>query len=292
MTKASSSLRRMAVSALFLSIALVLKTFFSFQIPLFGQNGMSVGISGVFSMMPSLLFGPFYGAAVSGLSDLLGYLIKPTGAFMPLLTLTAALSGFLRGLSYRGLRRRSDRGLRWAVILLSVLLLAAGLASVIMLRMDGIDAGYYQQVDPQQAKEAALSPIGRMLVTRTADTKDPGGNLATYLISVTAGPLGCAALGFLLLLADWLARRLLPNSGRAGVLAMLLAVVGSGLVVTTINTVILRETVYASWKLLPFGVLWIPRVIEEILASAVKVCFMAALMEVFANRPALRQLTQ
>ena len=75
MTKASSSLRRMAVSALFLSIALVLKTFFSFQIPLFGQNGMSVGISGVFSMMPSLLFGPFYGAAVSGLSDLLGYLI-------------------------------------------------------------------------------------------------------------------------------------------------------------------------------------------------------------------------
>ena len=182
MTKASSSLRRMAVSALFLSIALVLKTFFSFQIPLFGQNGMSVGISGVFSMMPSLLFGPFYGAAVSGLSDLLGYLIKPTGAFMPLLTLTAALSGFLRGLSYRGLRRRSDRGLRWAVILLSVLLLAAGLPqhrpeSSVYRPFSGMPpsgCSRRARLGAGESREKATSPVCPGLVARkTLRTRDP-----------------------------------------------------------------------------------------------------------------------
>lgn len=291
MTAASSSLRRVAVSALFLSIALVLKTFFSLYIPLFGQNGISVGLSGVFSMMPSLLFGPFYGAAVSGLSDLLGYVLRPTGAFMPLLTLTAALGGFLRGLCYRALKGKRDKGMRLAVILFSVALLAVGLVDLAMLRADNIDASYYQRVPPQQAEAESqtLSPVGRMLIARTVNTKDPSGNLASYLTSLTAGPLGCAALGFMLLLADLAARRLLPRQGRAGVLAMLLTVVGTGLLITTLNTIILRETIYASWKLLPFAVVWIPRVIEEILVGAVKVCFMAVLTEVFYARPAFKQ---
>ena len=77
----SLRLRRLIVSALLLAIALVFKTFFSFYIPLFGQNGMSIGVSGIFSMIPSFLFGPWYGAAVSGLSDL-RYLLKPTGAIL------------------------------------------------------------------------------------------------------------------------------------------------------------------------------------------------------------------
>ena len=285
-------MRRVAVSALFLSIALVLKTFFSLYIPLFGQNGISVGLSGIFSMMPSLLFGPFYGAAVSGLSDLLGYVLRPAGAFMPLLTLTAALGGFFRGLCFRALRRRGDRGMRLFVVLLSALLLAAGLANIFMLRADGVDASYYQRVSPDTASAQDLNLISRLLVTRSAHAKDPAGSLATYLTTVTAAPLGCAALGLILLLVDWLARRALPAGDRVGVLAMLLAVVGTGIVITTVNTVILRETLYASWKLLPFYVLWIPRVIEEILVGSVKVCFMAVLMGLFYARPALRRLTQ
>ena len=72
MTQSSLSIRRIAVSALLMSVALVLNTFFTIYLPLFGENGVSVGISGIFSMLPSVLFGPGYGAAVSGLNDLLG----------------------------------------------------------------------------------------------------------------------------------------------------------------------------------------------------------------------------
>ena len=165
MNREAIKLRRMLVSALLLAIALVLKTFFSIDIPLLGENGMSVGIAGVFSMLPSILFGPFYGAAVSGLSDLLGYIIKPGGAYMPLLTLTAALGGFLRGGIFVWLKKRSEGKLRLAVAILTVLMLMIGLGSMMCLQSDGMDADFYERVAPEQAMEMTeLSPVGRMLV--------------------------------------------------------------------------------------------------------------------------------
>ena len=290
MNREAIKLRRMLVSALLLAIALVLKTFFSIDIPLLGENGMSVGIAGVFSMLPSILFGPFYGAAVSGLSDLLGYIIKPGGAYMPLLTLTAALGGFLRGGIFVWLKNRSEGKLRLAVAILTVLMLMTGLGSMMCLQSDGMDANFYERVAPEQAMEMTeLSPVGRMLVMRTANTKNPTGNLATYMVCLTSVPLACAGFCALVLLADWFAaRRILIGRPKARVLAMLLAVLISGVIVTTLNTVVMRETLYESWKILPFAVVWIPRAIEELLAGVVKVCCMAMLMG--ACSKALRNL--
>lgn len=280
MNREAIKLRRMLASALLLAIALVLKTFFSIDIPLLGENGMSVGIAGVFSMLPSILFGPFYGAAVSGLSDLLGYIIKPGGAYMPLLTLTAALGGFLRGGIFVWLKNRSEGKLRLAVAILTVLMLMTGLGSMMCLQSDGMDANFYERVAPEQAMEMTeLSTVGRMLVMRTANTKNPTGNLATYMVCLTSAPLACAGFCALVLLADWFAaRRILIGRPKARVLAMLLAVLISGVIVTTLNTVVMRETLYESWKVLPFAVVWIPRAIEELLAGVVKVCCMAMLM--------------
>lgn len=280
MNRESVRLRRMLVSALLLAIALVLKTFFSINIPLLGENGMSVGVAGVFSMLPSILFGPFYGAAVSGLSDLMGYLIKPDGAYMPLLTLTAALGGFLRGLLFFWIKDRKAARLRAVVILLTVLMLALGAGSMISLKTDGIDDAFYERIASEEALDLTnLTPIGRMLITRTAGTKNPGGNLASYIVSLTGGPLACAAFCLLILAADWFAsRRILEGTQEVNVPAMLLAVSVSGVIITTLNTVVLRETLFESWKVLPFAVIWIPRAIEELLAGVVKVCFMSLLM--------------
>jgi len=281
MNRESVRLRRMLVSALLLAIALVLKTFFSINIPLLGENGMSVGVAGVFSMLPSILFGPFYGAAVSGLSDLMGYLIKPDGAYMPLLTLTAALGGFLRGGIFVWLKNRSEEKLRLAVVILTTLMLMIGLGSMICLKSDGMDYDFYVRVAPEQAIEMTeLSPVGRMLVMRTANTKNPTGNLATYIVCLTGAPLAFAGFCAFMLLADWFAAKRIQIEGKTkvNILAMLLAVLVSGMIVTTLNTVVMRETLYESWKVLPFAVIWIPRAIEELLAGVVKVCCMAMLM--------------
>lgn len=60
MNAVSGSVRRITISAVFLSLSLVLKTTLTFDLPLFGQNGMRIGISGIF---PS--FRPFFSGPVT-----------------------------------------------------------------------------------------------------------------------------------------------------------------------------------------------------------------------------------
>lgn len=280
--KNATYVRRITISAVFLSISLVLKTAFSFYIPMFGQNGMSVGISGIFSMLPALLFGPVYGAAVSGLTDLLGYVLKPTGPYIPLMTLTAAAGGFLRGVLWNILRNKNSKNIRLAVGGFALLLLLLGICNIAFLSADGIDSTFYERIQADDIDMDNLHAVSRLLITRTVNTKDPAKNLATYSTFVTSGVIGSAALGLLLLAADFIiSRKFLKNPRKAQVPQLLITLVCTGLIITTINTVILRETAYEAWKLLPFSVLWIPRAIEEILGNTVKAYFIAMLLGLF-----------
>ena len=44
------------------------------------------------------MFGPGVGAVIGAISDILGYLVKPTGPFFPGFTISSAISGLLYGL--------------------------------------------------------------------------------------------------------------------------------------------------------------------------------------------------
>ncbi|WZL77426.1 ECF transporter S component [Eubacteriales bacterium mix99] len=291
MDKSSIRLRRIVISAVFLSISLVLKTAFSFQIPLFGQNGMSIGISGIFSILPSILFGPVYGAVTSGLSDLLGHFLKPMGPFIPLMTLIAAAGGWIRGCLWKILRNRDVRRMRIAVAVLSVLLLLFGICNMAFLSADGIDKSFYDRVRMDDIHTERMHLVSRLLVARTMNMKDPSGNLATYLFFTTSGLIGSAAFGILLLLLDLLiSRKVRSNQGGGQTMPLLLAMIGSGLIVTTLNTMVMREMVYTSWKMLPFVVLWIPRVIEEILANIIKTYFVAVLLSALNRQRGIKEM--
>ena len=291
MDKVSFHIRRVTISAILLSIALVLKTTLSLYIPLFGQNGMSVGISGIFSMLPAFLFGPVYGMIVSGLSDLLGYVLKPMGAYLPLMTLTVAFGGFLRGALWAVLRGRSGKAMRIAVAALSIILLVLGLCNVLFLSADGINASFYDRTQTTAVDTDGMHFVSKLLITRTIHTKNPAGNLATYATFVTAGVIGSGLLGLLLLIADWfLSKKLTKNTGAGRIPQLLIVMIVSGLAVTTLNTIVLRETIYESWKVLPFAVVWLPRVIEEILGNTVKAYFIAMLLGIVNRQQGLRQL--
>ncbi len=291
MDKSSIRLRRIVISAVFLSISLVLKTAFSFQIPLFGQNGMSIGISGIFSILPSILFGPVYGAVTSGLSDLLGHFLKPMGPFIPLMTLIAAAGGWIRGFLWKILRKRDVRRMRIAVAVLSVLMLLSGICNMVFLSADGIDKSFYGRVRMDDIHMDRMHFVSRLLVERTMNMKDPSGNLATYLFFATTGLIGSAAFGILLLVLDLLISRKIRSDREGGqMMPLLLAMIGSGLAVTTLNTFVMREMVYTSWKVLPFVVLWIPRIIEEILANTVKTYFVAVLLGALNQQGGMKEI--
>ncbi|MCL2518674.1 MAG: ECF transporter S component, partial [Oscillospiraceae bacterium] len=108
---------RICLTAVFLAFAVVSKFFFSIPIPLFGVNGLRVGFAGVFTIFPAILFGPLYGGAASGLSDIIGYLMKPEGAYIPWLTVTAFCGGCLKGLIWILIMKRKEIKFRVGVLI-------------------------------------------------------------------------------------------------------------------------------------------------------------------------------
>lgn len=291
MEKSSLYVRRIAISAIFLSISLVLNTAFSFYIPMFGQNGMKVGISGIFSIMPSILFGPVYGAIVSGLSDLLGYLLKPAGTYIPLMTLIVAAGGFIRGALWSALRDKDSRKTRIVVVVSSLLLIVIGVCNIVFLSVDGINNEFYNHVQKGNINKDNLHLVSKMLIERTINTKDPSGNLSTYITFVTSGMIGSAILGLLLLASDlFLSKKLLQDTRKGQVSQLLVVMIGSGLIVTTLNTIVLRETIFTAWKLLPFYVTWLPRVIEEFLSNTVQAYFIVVLLGICSKQRNFKEL--
>lgn len=290
MKKSSLYVRRITISAAFLSIALVLRTMFTFEVPLFGQNGMRIGISDIFSFMPALLFGPIYGMIVSGIYDILGFIIKPTGPFIPLMTITAICGGFIRGALWSALGHRSSKKMRIIVTICSVLLLLVGICNIIFLSSDGIHAGFYKTIPKEEINTENMHLVSKMLISRTIDTKNPSGNLATYILFMTTGVMGSAILGIVLLFADFfISKKFLKDTQKGQVPQLLIVLLVSGLIVTTLNTFVLRE-VFSSWKLLPFSVIWIPRLIEEILSNTIYTYFMAMLLGVLRRQRGLQEL--
>jgi len=106
---------------------------------------------------------------------------------------------------------------------------------------------------------------------------------------MTTGLIGTAVFGIILLIADlFLSKRLFKDTQKGKGMQLLLALLISGLAVTTLNTILLRETIYTSWKVFPFAVVWIPRVIQDVLSNTVYAYFAALLLGIFESQPRLR----
>ena len=58
-----------------------------------------------------MLYGPVVGAFGAGLCDIVGFLVKPSGGFVPVFTLIAMVQGLIYGMTaYRKLSKRSGMG--------------------------------------------------------------------------------------------------------------------------------------------------------------------------------------
>ena len=195
-------LRRLIGTAVFLAISLVFRMQ-AFYLPLFGSNDARIGVHGAFTIMPALLFGPVYGAMASGLGDLLGHFMRPSGAWLWQITVFAAVGGYLRGWLWRVLRGRSPAGTRGVVVVLTLAFLVLGMASMVQLRRDGITRHFYENVaDPTAVDTAGMSYMGRLVISRTQNTTRPGELLLARIVEVVYAPLGVGGLGLILLGVD------------------------------------------------------------------------------------------
>ena len=88
-----NKIRKILISAFLLASCIVLSRFLSIRTPI-----ISIGFSFVPLMLVAIILGPKYSILIGGLSDLIGALLFPTGAYFPGFTLSGLLTGLIYGL--------------------------------------------------------------------------------------------------------------------------------------------------------------------------------------------------
>lgn len=95
-----TALYKISYSALFIALGIILSRFLSISY-LFGLPFLKISFAPSVVMFASFYLGPIYGFIVGTAVDVLGALLYPMGAFNPLYTIAASLTGLIPFLAYR-----------------------------------------------------------------------------------------------------------------------------------------------------------------------------------------------
>ena len=292
MSKRSSALiKRITITAVMTAMAVVVKCVFkvALTIPVLG---IQLSFGGIFTFFPAILFGPLYGGVASALTDFLGAMIAPTGAYIPWLTLTAFAGGVLKGFIWIWLKKGMTK--KRTVILASLMLVLGiiGASFTISLNADGVMHGIAasqtdlptRDVIEQMTDDGTLSPLSRAAVSLAQYNKNTEKNpdnyrkyLATDINLLTLGLEITSLVSIAVVLCAYFIGKK-HDDGRVSYPKIFATILGSGIVVTTINTFILKAFIssYAERAIL---ILWVPRVCEEVLVCALQAAIISLLYD-------------
>ena len=88
-----NDIRRLVIISLLIGLNIVLSRLVSIS-----NASFKISLSFITLVIAAYLYGPFYSCLVGGIGDLVGSLLFPIGAYNPLFTLTAMLSGLVYGI--------------------------------------------------------------------------------------------------------------------------------------------------------------------------------------------------
>ncbi|MBV7273807.1 folate family ECF transporter S component [Clostridium sp. PL3] len=240
----------LVTTAMCISISVVLRSF-SIMITAGGVLTMRVSFGAIFYILPGLLFGPLYGAAAGGIVDILGTIIMPMGAYIPVFTLTNILAGFLPALIWKKIKDVSIENLKKYYIIFFTLLTLIGIFNTLIITT--MHSSY----------------LGKMLMFM--------GKKAQYL---GVGLILIGAIGFALLIINNIINRN-NNSNYSYVYSnffkLIISIGVSGILVSTMNTYfILTFTPALAAK--GFMVLWVPRIVETLVMTIINSYAIAVLL--------------
>lgn len=86
------SVRCLTVTGIFIALSVVLE-FFTIQIPTSKISFAFIAVAVI-----GMLYGPVVGIISAGICDVLGFIVRPDGAFLPAFTLVAMLQGLIYGI--------------------------------------------------------------------------------------------------------------------------------------------------------------------------------------------------
>lgn len=231
--KQKDYIRKVVFTGVFIAMARAVGTF-SQMVYIGGVPAMRIGISGIFSKIPALLFGPLFGGITGAIGDVIGYLMKPTGAYVPWYTLTAIMSRVLLAILWKNIKRFNAESFQKIFIIIFILIGVIGLVNHICFLFYQ-DSNWAQFIGSLKNKYFAIYGL--------------------EILSV---------VGILLFFIDWAIRKKFKvEFVHKYSLKLLIAVGIPGLIETTINTFIILAT-WVGVNKPGFIVFWIPRFIEQI----------------------------
>ena len=160
-----SKILKLTTAALLLAISVIL-TFFEIPLTQFLEIR--------FTMLPlaaaGMLLGPIYGCLIGALSDIIGFIVRPTGPYFPGFTLTTALIGLICGLL---LYKKHD------IVRIIIACVIVGMAINLLLQTEWLSLLYGTPfivlLAARVVKELIMLPIHIVLVTLILKLFDKSG---------------------------------------------------------------------------------------------------------------------
>ncbi|NLX64485.1 MAG: hypothetical protein GX022_06920 [Clostridiaceae bacterium] len=235
----SQIFRKIIQTSLLISLALAVRSL-SVMVTFMGAPGMRISFAQVFSRMPALLFGPFFGGLATGIVDVLGFLIRPEGAYIPFLTLTQIMDGVLTGIIFKEVKKAETKRIQTTMWFAFIIIGVIGLVNLVI-----------SKIYPQSLIALALDSLGKR--------KD-------YLV---LGLVAVSIIGLILLILNYAVKKRFPDSDVHKYYLKLLLTFGLvGIPITIINTYILILFI-PGLSNIGFTLFLIPRLLEEILMTVI-----------------------
>lgn len=248
--KSKMNTKFLVTTALCISISIVLR-FFSIMITAGGVLTMRISFGAIFYILPGLLFGPLYGAAAGGIVDIIGSILMPMGAYIPVFTLTNILAGFLPAVIWKGIKNISIQSLKKYYIAFFTALTIVGIFNTLVII--NMHNSYLGRIFMHLGKKSQYLGVGFILI---------------------------GAVAFVLLIINNIINKhndINYSYVYNNFFKLVIAVGISGIIVSTMNTCfILIFTPAVAAK--GFMVLWIPRIVETLVLTVINSYAISILM--------------
>ena len=241
MSKNTIKTKILVTSALMIALSVAAR-FLSILVPFGGAGGLRIGFSPFFAKIPAFLFGPLMGGISCGLSDIIGLFVKPDGAYIWALTVTAILGGVMCGFLWKNIKNISKKIFNLCFISITAFL---GIIAI------------FNFVNVIFFKNSAYSLFLFSLSQKRFSM-------------ITIGICVIFVLGILVCLISYFTTKKSPESAE-NFMKLLVVLFISNLTVTTLNTFVLMKFIPSLGKV-GFFIFYIPRLIEEIIITVIQ-CF-------------------
>lgn len=240
----------MVQCAVFLAMSFVVRLVEqSFPITMGGIQFMKLGLTSPFTLAPAILFGPTYGLVMGMLSDLMNLFVPNGGGWIPWLTVTAALRGWLVGLIWVWIKNSNAISVRKWIKGIFYTLGLIGIINLLISKL-GTQTAYGQFIMQLNEREKTIPSV------------------VTY---------GFIALSIIVLSLIWIASKIEESPGIYAkrrnvnnVFLLLIAVMLPSVLQTTLNTFVLRAML-AQHANIGFVIYYIPRVAKTLIVSVITV---------------------